>query len=247
MYRGCCWSAMGRAGRGHAAVPRFGRECRAANVAVAVQPAFLELQEPTIEQGIERLAAQGVRRVVVVPLLLFAAGHAKRDVPDATIAALDRHGMTASRTERAGMRAGDSGTVPSTVSGGGYLASYRHQPRRPACCWLVAAARTNRRPPPCTTSPVAAAERGGIHTEVAFLAMAKPSLAEQLSQIAAAGFRRVIVQPHLLFQGELASSLARQVAAQNSQARESQIEWLRRRFWPIWQGRRVSAPKPSQM
>ena len=37
-----------------------------------VQPAFLELQEPTIEQGIERLAAAGVERVVVVPLLRTA-------------------------------------------------------------------------------------------------------------------------------------------------------------------------------
>src|SRR5687767_3853616 len=52
-----------------------------------VEPAFLELASPTIAQGLARLAARGVRRVLVIPLLLFAAGHAKDDIPQAVAAA----------------------------------------------------------------------------------------------------------------------------------------------------------------
>jgi sirohydrochlorin cobaltochelatase len=67
-------------------------------------------------------------------------------------------------------------------------------------------------------------QEGGVATEVAFLAMARPSLAQQLPRIAARGYRRVIVQPHLLFQGELASSLGQQVAA--TAAEHPAQEWV---------------------
>ncbi len=44
---------------------------------------FLELAEPSIHQGVASLARQGVKRLVVAPVLLFRAGHADRDIPDA--------------------------------------------------------------------------------------------------------------------------------------------------------------------
>jgi sirohydrochlorin cobaltochelatase len=44
-------------------------------------PAFLELADPDIVTGIRQLAVHGARRVVAVPLFLFAAGHIKRDIP----------------------------------------------------------------------------------------------------------------------------------------------------------------------
>src|SRR6478609_2747211 len=47
----------------------------------AVEAAFLELREPGIGLGVERLLGRGIERLVTVPLLLFAAGHIKRDVP----------------------------------------------------------------------------------------------------------------------------------------------------------------------
>ena len=54
---------------------------------VCVEPACLELTELTIPQGVSRLVERGARQIVVVPLLLFAAGHAKRDIPAAAEAA----------------------------------------------------------------------------------------------------------------------------------------------------------------
>src|SRR5215212_2590757 len=47
-----------------------------------VEPCFLELSQPTISEGWHRLAARGVTQIVATPLLLFSAGHAKRDIPD---------------------------------------------------------------------------------------------------------------------------------------------------------------------
>ncbi len=48
-----------------------------------VESSFLELATPTIGEGVARLAQQGVRRVVVAPVILFAAGHIRRDIPAA--------------------------------------------------------------------------------------------------------------------------------------------------------------------
>src|SRR5258707_5141020 len=56
-----------------------------------VEGCFLELARPTIGEGLARLVDRGVRRVTVVPVLLFAAGHAKRDIPAAVEEAAARH------------------------------------------------------------------------------------------------------------------------------------------------------------
>ena len=50
---------------------------------VPVALGFLEVIGPTIAEALAQLAAAGCRTVVAAPLLLFEAGHAKRDVPEA--------------------------------------------------------------------------------------------------------------------------------------------------------------------
>jgi sirohydrochlorin ferrochelatase len=44
---------------------------------------FLELTEPLIEEGFETSVKQGATEIDVVPLFLLAAGHIKRDIPEA--------------------------------------------------------------------------------------------------------------------------------------------------------------------
>ncbi|MCL6636449.1 MAG: sirohydrochlorin chelatase [Alicyclobacillus sp.] len=49
--------------------------------------AYLELQQPSVPEAVQALVEQGVKHVVVVPLLLLAAGHWHRDLPDLLAAA----------------------------------------------------------------------------------------------------------------------------------------------------------------
>ncbi|HEU5138496.1 MAG TPA: sirohydrochlorin chelatase [Bacillales bacterium] len=42
---------------------------------------FLELAEPSIEEGMARCVEKGATRIAVLPLLLLTAGHAKKDIP----------------------------------------------------------------------------------------------------------------------------------------------------------------------
>jgi sirohydrochlorin ferrochelatase len=79
---------------------------------------------------------------------------------------------------------------------------------------------------------------------IAYLAMAQPRLEPMLAEIAALRFRRVVVQPHLLFHGELLEKLAAQVEEVSAQWPGQQwrvaprlgtadllIEVMAERFW----------------
>ena len=48
---------------------------------ITVRAGLLEGGPPTIESGWQELIDAGVKKMVVSPLLLFAAGHAKEDIP----------------------------------------------------------------------------------------------------------------------------------------------------------------------
>ncbi len=77
---------VGHGSREAAGVEEFLATARLVAAAAGDVPAeacFLEFARPTIAEGFRRLVARGAKQVVVVPVLLFSAGHAKRDIPEA--------------------------------------------------------------------------------------------------------------------------------------------------------------------
>jgi sirohydrochlorin cobaltochelatase len=58
---------------------------------VAVEVGFLEMTDPPAGVVIDRFVASGGRQVVVLPLVLLGAGHAKSDVPAVILDARARH------------------------------------------------------------------------------------------------------------------------------------------------------------
>ena len=65
-----------------------------------IEPAFLELARPSFQQVVDRLVKAGHDEIVVVPLLLSDAYHAKVDVPKAIAAATERHSGLQVRASR---------------------------------------------------------------------------------------------------------------------------------------------------
>ncbi len=57
------------------------RRVRAADPAVAVALSYLEFMSPGLLEAGASLAAQGCRRVEVLPLFLGAGGHVRKDLP----------------------------------------------------------------------------------------------------------------------------------------------------------------------
>lgn len=62
-------------------------EALSARLGPTVQVAYLELCEPTLLQVATQAAAEGINRLVVLPVFWSGGGHVARDVPDAVEAA----------------------------------------------------------------------------------------------------------------------------------------------------------------
>ena len=74
----------GHGSRNRLAVAEFAslaEQLRHALAPVPVAHGYLEFARPILRDGLEELQARGVRHILAVPAMLFAAGHAKNDIP----------------------------------------------------------------------------------------------------------------------------------------------------------------------
>lgn len=212
-------------------------ECRQITAAVAgllpdaaVELGFLEVIAPSIEQAVVRLAARGCREAVAAPLLLFAAGHANRDVPEAVAAAAAAHGV--------GIRqAAAFGTAAEIVEA---ARKRRHEavhgrtaiPADETVLVMVGRG---------SSDPTALVQLRGftaatldgdaafapVRVEYGFVAAARPTLDEALAAAAdpgRGGVRRIVVHPHLLFRGHVEDQVTDAVAA--ARRRRPDLEWI---------------------
>lgn len=181
--------------------------------------AYLEMAAPTIEQAVGRLVEQKVERLVVVPLLLFAAGHAKEDIPAAVRSALVAAGATdlpLLQTEPLGLQ---ESIIELAASRFREAADPQIAPAE-TCLLLIG---RGSRDAEATTDMRQLGEllqqRLGIgHTQVGFLAMAQPSAQDVILAATNGSYRQIVVQPHLLFHGELLDRLQTYVEAATASA-----------------------------
>ena len=59
-----------------------------------VEYGYLEFATPVIKTGLDKLREQGVNHVLAVPGMLFAAGHAKNDIPSVLNTYAAEHDIT---------------------------------------------------------------------------------------------------------------------------------------------------------
>ena len=168
-----------------------------------IEACFLELQQPDIGTGIRNLLAKGVTSVVVAPLLLFAAGHAREDIPAAVAVALaDFPAIRAVQAEPLDCH-------PEVLS----LADLRLRESvdlQPTDRVIIVARGTSDPTGLAAVERFVAARQKQLPqnlVEVAYMAAAEPRLAGRLAQLADEPQTRVILQPHLLFEGEVVSSV----------------------------------------
>ena len=201
---------------------------------VAVSVGYVELAAPLLDDALTAAAGQaaadgglaghrtqrvadaagrseggaGDRRVVVVPLFLFAAGHVKNDLPLALARARERH---------PGVRFAASPPLAATAE---LIATARVEARvdgDPANTALIVAGRGS-------SDPDANAELYRVARLIAegdpwmcvlpcFAGVASPDLPAALELAARARPRRIAVVPYLLFPGRVLTRLGEQLAA----------------------------------
>lgn len=176
-----------------------------------VESSLLEFQSPTIAEGWRNLIDRGVDHVHVAPLLLFAAGHAKQDIPDA-IAECVRE-TPAVTTDQARPLSRHPAMVELVVERlSAAIGRLTLEPERVA---VVMVGRGS-------FDPCAAADmrllcevvRVRVHAaniSTAFYAMATPKVPDVIDSVAASGrYDAIVVHPHLLFSGRLYDAIEQQ-------------------------------------
>ena len=171
------------------------------------------------------MAQRGARQIRVVPLLLFAAGHAKRDIPSAVAEAAGTFpGLTIREAPHFGCH-----EKILELSAERYREALAGHDAVPADQTLLVMVGRGSSDDDATAEMLRFAELRRRRTPVAgvetcFLAVARPTLAEALAKAARSDNRRVVVQPHLLFRGELVDEVGRRALAYA--ARDAGRHWV---------------------
>ncbi len=172
---------------------------------------FIELSPPPISVAVADLAAAGADAVVVVPLVLFGAGHAKTDVP-ASIAAA-RAGFPALRFTYAAALGVDADLL--AVVDERLDATVAPSDRRDTAVLLVGRGSSD----PDANADLAKVARllweGRPYplVEVCFVGITAPRLPEGLERCRRLGASRIAVVPYFLFTGVLEERIRAQATA----------------------------------
>ncbi|GAA3724949.1 sirohydrochlorin chelatase [Salinactinospora qingdaonensis] len=179
-----------------------------------VSGGFIELSPPPLTDAVGDLYQRGHQRVVAVPMMLVAAGHAKGDIPGALAREKERHTgfdyaygrplgphptllrLLAERIDEVlGTTPESDHTADAATSETAVLLVGRGSTDPDANAEVCKVARL--------LQEGHAKQRGVGFVEPAFISLAWPSVPEGLERIRRLGARRIVVLPYFLFSGVL--------------------------------------------
>ncbi len=188
---------------------------------------FLEFAQPIIRDGLDRLAEGGATRILALPSMLFAAAHAKNDIPSVLNRYAAEHPglqidygrelavdlkllrVARDRIEAAEKAAGD------------------HIGRDETCLVVVGRGASD----PDANANVAKVARmlwegmGFAWTEVCYSGVTFPLTDTAFDRVTRLGFKRIIVFPYFLFTGVLVKRIY--AHADESAARHPEVEFVK--------------------
>lgn len=187
------------------------RALKARESSASVTGAYLEFAHPTIGEGLEAMAAAGMSRIAVQPLMLFAAGHVKNDIPwEVNTFAAAHPGLAIECGRELSLDAKLLAAAADRVREVEALST--RAIRRSETLLLVIGRGTS---DPDANGNIAKLARmlweglGMARAEIAFSGIAKPTIAEGLAHAARQGYPRVVVFPYFLFTGVLVKRIYR--------------------------------------
>jgi sirohydrochlorin cobaltochelatase len=192
-----------------------------------VAHAYLEFARPIIAEGLDRLVAEGARRILAAPAMLFAAGHTKDDIPSV----LNAYQARTPGVEIAYGR--DLGLDPKMVRAAGArvceaaAATGDDVPPHETLLLVVGRGTSD----PDANANVAKVTRllweglGFGWAETAYSGVTFPLVEPALERAARLGFRRIVVFPYFLFTGVLVGRIY--AAADRLAARHPNIQFVK--------------------
>ena len=165
---------------------------------------YLEFATPVIRDGLDALRARGVTDVLAIPGMLFAAGHAKNDIPSVLNTYQGQSGLSIRYGRELGidlkmLQAAAARVEEAVTMSGDHIA------RHDTCLVLVGRGASD----PDANSNVAKVMRmlwegmGFGWGETAYSGVTFPLVEPALELVAKLGYKRVVVFPYFLFTGIL--------------------------------------------
>ena len=184
---------------------------RERNPSLPVEGGFIELSRPPIGECVDRIAAEGVRNVAAVPLMLLAAGHAKDDIPATLVREKLNHPEMDFQYGRAfGVRPELLELMEERIS------AVVSEDEKPDTAVLVVSRGSS---DPDANSDIAKLTRlfyeGRKYplVESAFISMTPPTVHEGLDRCRKLGATRIVVFSYFLFTGVLEERIREQTEA----------------------------------
>jgi sirohydrochlorin ferrochelatase len=183
------------------------RRVRSLRPGLRVEPGFLDFNVPSVHGVLESLAAQGVRDVVALPLLLTRAFHAKADIP-----AVLREAPARLRIRQADVL-GPSPLLLSALERRLYEAGLTPADKPSTGVVLASAGSSD----PEAIAVIAGIAREWRHTgwcavRPAFASASLPRTQDAVRELRALGCAKVAVAPYVLAPGFLPDRIARGAA-----------------------------------
>ncbi|MEM8824587.1 MAG: sirohydrochlorin chelatase [Pseudomonadota bacterium] len=169
-----------------------------------VEYGYLEFANPVIRDGLDKLRAQGCTRILAVPGMLFAAMHAKNDIPTVLNTYAAKHGIEVSYGRELGvdpkMIAAAAARITEALA-----AAPGDVPLHDTCLVVIGRGASD----PDANGNVAKIARmlhEGLGTgwmEIGYSGVTFPLVEPCLTHAAKLGYRRIVVFPYFLFSGIL--------------------------------------------
>ncbi|MAQ84620.1 MAG: sirohydrochlorin chelatase [Maritimibacter sp.] len=168
---------------------------------------YLEFANPVIRDGLDRLREAGCDRILAVPGMLFAAMHAKNDIPTVLNTYAEKHGVDVSYGRELGVDPKMIAAAGARVQEAVDRANARHGnvPLHDTCLVVIGRGASD----PDANANVAKIARmlwegmGFGWCEVGYSGVTFPLVEPCLEHVARLGYKRVIVFPYFLFTGIL--------------------------------------------
>ena len=195
-----------------------------------IESGFLEFARPVIREGLDKLRGRGIERILAVPGMLFAAGHAKNDIPSVLNAYAAEHPeveITYGRELAVDLKLLRAAQDCLEAAEAGAAAGV---PRTETLLVVVGRGASD----PDANSNVAKVCRllwegmGFGWAETAYSGVTFPLVEPGLEHAAKLGYKRIIVFPYFLFTGVLVKRIYRytDIVA----ARHPGIEFVKARY-----------------
>lgn len=167
---------------------------------------FLEFAEPTIEEAFIRAVNQGAGKIIVIPMLLLTAAHAKRDIPNEINRISSRYpGVEVLYSEPIGVHKKMVEPLMERIRETGEKVTDHSM--------VLLVGRGSSDPDVkrdlCRIGDMLGLNAGIRHVETCFLTAAEPSFEEGLQKAGAGEYDKVFIIPYLLFTGVLMKHINR--------------------------------------